>query len=462
MKLETYFSWVLGESEHIAEAVVLGPYLSSQFFSDLQRVAGRRITKETRITVLADDGWDDSELSNIQRLFESRVGCTPVTYQVRATLARGLVHAKLYYFKTRNMRSRRTKQILLLGSANASVQGFGTHAEAFAHVDLADISMQERRQLLEYVRRLQEGLDVEEMSFYLSGKSWVLLPSVNRVSGDEEGGFDSWLRRGMLCHDYRPDPRFGKLELKLKRALPPGSYGRAVRRWRAPESSGLYSLPYTSTGDIDDARGSKPRWKNKFFVETYYGFWTSRECYKERRGEFVLSTKGERHKALKEIAGASPDQHRRWIAEFERAVEDAFESVRQISLAERGPSVDTFFCMSNRHVDMELYRNVAKRKLHQDQVRAKDVTFAERFVRGCTFPKVPQMDDHFDEFAVDFCDTLLLKLTAPKMTSRIARQVAQALSTLKLDFPEDSEELLKTLRAKWSRISPFLLNYHAD
>src|SRR5690606_9127992 len=107
----------------------------------------------------------------------------------------GLVKAKLYCLEWVNAANNRRRHTLLAGSANASLPGYGTHAEAFVHVDLADVALLQKKEILEYFTELGLGRDVAYTSFYIQNKSWLSLPPLRVVKTAWPNGFDAWIRR---------------------------------------------------------------------------------------------------------------------------------------------------------------------------------------------------------------------------------------------------------------------------
>ncbi|WP_295387708.1 hypothetical protein [uncultured Thiodictyon sp.] len=224
MNLETYLELLHRNRYEIDDVLVIGPYLTKNFFDRLIELSGH----PRELTLLADDGWHQAQLDGIEQLYENRrpAGnrCQFRIIRVAAPNPSGLVHAKIIFFKLTNQTRTYTKQMLLLGSANASEQGFGVHAETFIHIDLADIKSSERPRLSKYISDLKIGRSVDEIWLTLQRASWIYLPEIKVVNAGIRSGFDAWLRRGHLCHKYQPDSVFGRLRLSLRKPIPPARF----------------------------------------------------------------------------------------------------------------------------------------------------------------------------------------------------------------------------------------------
>ena len=465
MELNEYFSDLLGKNFFVEEALVVGPYPSAKFFKSWQDSGtGNSVGfPRSKLTVVADDGWDRSQLDKIENLF-LRVGGknrrTVAIRRVAASNSQGLVHAKIYFFTLKNHEENYTKRILLVGSANASKYGFGVHSETFVSVDLADIDVEQRKLLISYLENLENGDDVESTWFTLGRNSWVMLPEIRAVSDPLQSGFDSWLRRGRLCYKYRGEQSFGKLTLQLKKPLPKSALeiGLGQFGFGADQDAQTFSREYV-TAPIDLEEKVQVPWRGKYFVETYLGFWTSSECYGEMSQTFTASRADERRHAIDEIAQASKLIQEGWLEEYEASLKNAVDSIAVRAGGPGSLAVADFFVLRNGTVDVNAYRSRAGKKLDLDQVRAHDDGFAERFISQYAFHRVPQLGDDFESFALDFCQTLIASRTQSKVVNRLAQILRVMEPTQLADSPE---ELLKILREEWSSLGQDLINYFRD
>lgn len=135
MNLESYLDTALKQGEYrIAECTIIGPYISAGFCTALLGRDQRSVRVRDRLTVLADDGWDPKQLVEIGKAHEESPGAA----RRRLTIARvrpnrgddpnrrasiGLVHLKLLHLRLERRDGKYSKQVLLIGSANASEHG---------------------------------------------------------------------------------------------------------------------------------------------------------------------------------------------------------------------------------------------------------------------------------------------------------------------------------------------------
>jgi hypothetical protein len=464
MEINEYFNDLLGKNFFVEDALVVGPYPSEKFFRQWQDSNAETIGfPRSKLTVVADDGWDRSQLDKIDALFSRVRGKNQRTVTIRRVAALntgGLVHAKIYFFTLKNHEENRTKKILLIGSANASTQGFGLHAETFVSVDLADIEVEQRRPLTRYLDGLTHGENVASTWFTLGRNSWVTLPEIRVVSELLQSGFDSWLRRGRLCYKYRSEQSFGKLSLRLKKPLPKTALelGLSQFGFGADQDSQNFSREYIAAS-TDVGEKTQAPWRGKYFVETYLGFWTSSECYREMSKTFTATRADERRHAIAEIAQASKATHAEWLEDYEISLTSTVNAIIHRAGGPGSLSIEEFFVLRNGGVDVSAYRLRASKKLELDQARAHDEGFAERFISQYAFNRVPQPGEDFENFALDFCQTLI----ALRMQSKLVNRLAQTLRELvPIQLADSPEELLKTLREEWSSVGQDLIIYFRD
>lgn len=472
MTLDEFFSYTLKDKFYVDQAVIVGPYPTKGFFENLQDLSKNDLKGATfsRLTILADDGWAQSQLNDIEKIYkvQSGKGTKLEVLRVSAPHQSGLVHAKIYLFYLKNIAGTYSKRVLLIGSANASNQGFGMHAETFVCIDIADIKdVDERKAVVAYFDNLVEHVDVAHVDFYLQRNSWIRLPSI-RASLDKKkvSTFDNWLRRGRLCHKYQVDQSFGRLALHLMMPLPKSLLESSINRYFgvAQDSQG-FSRNYVEMEDDEadfEFEQNRSPWRKKYFVETYYGYWTSGECFDAMMSEFVSSRAPERKQVLATIANADDQCQAKWMNEYTNALENVASTIIEQGKADKNISLEKFLRVDKGEVDLQYYRLAAKKKLQYDQRRARDSGFAERFISGYTFPTVPQVGDCFEAFALDFCQTLIAKLQARKRSNLLAMAVCEAIGDSEiyslLSVADESEEdtapirLLEYLRDNWSEI----------
>ena len=483
MTLDDFFSYTLKDKFYIDQAVIVGPYPTKGFFEKLQALSknGLKSAKFSKLTILADDGWAQSQLDDIGEMYK-----TPPAKQTKLEMLRvsaqhqsGLVHAKIYLFHLKNNAGTYSKRVLLIGSANASRQGFGVHAETFVCIDIADIKdIDEQRAVVAYFNNLKMHIDVRHVDFHLQRSSWVRLPAIKAAPNQEKGSsFDNWLRRGRLCHKYQIDQTFGRLMLHLMMPLPKSLLESNINKYfGAPQDTQGFSRNYVEMEndetemDIDsEFEQSRNPWRKKYFIETYYGYWTSGECFDTMQREFVSSRAHEREKIITTIESADDQLQANWINEYTNAVKNVASAIFEQEKKDKNISLEKFLRTKKGEVDLEYYRLAAKDKLKYDKRRAKDSAFSDRFISGFTFPTVPQVGDYFEAFALDFCQTLITKLQARKRSNLLARAVGDAIggSLYSLLYDTDQLEegaaparLLEYLRRNWSEIGDAISNFH--
>ena len=109
MQVIEYLKSILGEKYYLDEVLILGPYPSTEFVTELlcHSLQRRTPTSGPEVTLLIDDGWDTSRVDEIVEDIPSGRGIRqpkPTIRRVAASNARGLVHAKLYYFRVMNLK----------------------------------------------------------------------------------------------------------------------------------------------------------------------------------------------------------------------------------------------------------------------------------------------------------------------------------------------------------------------
>jgi hypothetical protein len=478
MQINEYLDWLLGDGFVLDEGLVVGPYPSPGFFlqlldSDKEKSGYPR----SKLTILADDGWDQEPLEVIVGEYRKRKGSgfPIIIHRVASENRIGLVHAKLYFFKLCNSADTYSRRILLIGSANASSQGFGVHAETYISVDLADIDTKQRREVVEYLRSLENGNDVPEIWFSVGKKkdSWVMLPAIQIVPKREQSGFDAWLRRGHLCHKYQRDPNFGKLALPLKHPLPKEEMeARIIRstKLRSESSSQSFSSPYAATWYGDNSSGSNddvvPGWRERYFLETYYGYWVSADCFTMKHLEFTESRALDRSKMLEEIHDATDNQQAAWLDEFRETI-GALEKAIAPGPGGKNPNrrdlLKKYVELKGDHIDVDHYCALAKNKLERDWKLTNDAVFWKRFRCGYEFPPLPPLGDYYEEFALDFCQTLLTKVSKKRRSkNRLARILQDHYSGKGSALPEEPADLLKDLRGDWGSLRIMIVSYWKD
>ena len=433
----------IGDGFHMARATIVGPYPTREFVEQVLSWG------PDEIVLAVDDGWPQERIEDIA-LACHETETKLLLRRVAPADRTGLVHAKLYLFDWTNDANSYHRHVLLAGSANASRQGFGTHAEAFVHIDLANINTPDKKAALQYFGALADGRDVPITKFYVLDKSWLSLPSLRIVHSAWPNGFDAWIRRGRLCHKYQADPSFGRLVLRLKKPMPQDVLGENLGNsgFSVVGETQTFSRPYVvyeSDNEIE-----RQTWRQRYFTETDYGYWTSAECFSELQKEFVAAKADSRQRALDNIRAMALGQRGRWIADFLDSIQDVFAG---LSATQR----EAYFeVKANGELDDSHYRRQAETKLGRDREKSMDSYFCSRFIAGFAFPLVPPLGDEFNEFVLILCANLLAKIQSRQIRNWLAivlrnHEIADSSTT--------ADELLFQLRTRWDDLKPELIEF---
>ena len=107
-------------------------------------------------------------------------------------------------------------------------------------------------------------------------------------------------------------------------------------------------------------------------------------------------------------------------------------------------------------INTRYYTNIATVKFNKDRRMAMDNTFATRYIHGYAFPSFPKVDEtSFEEFALSFCDEILLEINKGNTKSKLAK----AFQTANLGGFVDADDLLAELRENWQKYYKIITNY---
>lgn len=415
MKLDEYISYIKpGSTFSLDKLYVVGPYPSERFVAKICEILAPR-----SIVLVVDDGWPQEYIDDITdcaKAFKVKLKTKRV-----CPVSGGLVHAKLYYFVWRNEAGNRTKRKLLLGSANASLSGFGGHAETYINVDVGDLGKVGVEKVDTYFASLGRGDDVEMIMLDINEGAWLSLPAIKKAPKEKLSGFEAWIRRGRLCHAYQQDMSFGRLALNLKLSLPRTNLENSILNsgfGRETESKS-YGRNYVELDTPVEGGQIKLIWRKKYFIETDYGYWTSEDCFAYRSEEFVAPKAEKRREILNIIKGATALQKESWVDEFMAAVTDLVNQIKS------EVEISDYFNMVGDDLDWDHYRKSALKKIDADQQKSRDSYFVDRFISGFSFPLVPQLGDEFENFAMSLCVSL-----SKQINGTATGKLAQALRPL--------------------------------
>lgn len=431
--LKARFDYLIKAPENwrLHDLHIIAPYPTDGFFSDLIK----HFKPENKLHLYVDDGWPDFKVEEIEKiLIKEKVRYDEIK-RITAQNSR-LVHAKIYFFKWKNDDGGCIRHILI-GSANASLSGFGGNAETYALIWRGDIEpLEEKNQFpIEkiYFSALAKNGSCNECDLEIGQSSWVSLPAIKTVS-KAPSSFDSWLQRGYLCHKFDPTANFGKFVVKTTKPIPPsdGLAAFAQAKLQSVTASTQITDSYISQST---ARLGRVSWKSRLFVETIYGHWTSEDCYKSLNANFsaggARNRKGEIDTIIK-MANCRP-QTTNFLGKLQTAANLL------------GASASKYIRMKGGAIDSQYYSDVANEKFKKDKKMAADDTFATRYIHGYAFPSFPTVDEKsFEEFALSFCDEMVLEIEKGNTTNKLAKVLKAAnLGGL---YPED---LLLELRENW-------------
>jgi hypothetical protein len=248
---------------------------------------------------------------------------------------------------------------------------------------------------------------------------------------------------------------FGRLVLRLKEPMAQGELSESLGKsgFGVVGETQTFSRPYLPFG-TGEAGSERLLWRQRFFTETDYGYWTSAECFGVLQGEFVASDAGGRQRTLEAIRSASLAQRSVWIDGF-------LDSIRAVftALPDTEQRASYFCVLPNGDLDELHYRQHAEAKLARDREKSMDEYFAKRFTSGFAFPQVPPLGDEFEEFALTLCANLLAKAQGQHVRNWLAR----TLRNLNVVEPGMTPaELLASLRECWDELKPDLSHFFRE
>ena len=431
-----------------AALYVIGPYPTAEFLAKLKDAL-----RPKKLIVAVDEGWSNRQIEGIARLVQKGLRY--------AKSRNGFVHAKLYLAVWGT--SEKRTACLVWGSANASLGGFDRNAEAVSRLILNDDRTLTR--VLRYFEKLENSKGkIDSLDIAVSQRLRVQLPAFSFYSDNKRsvGSFDAWIQAGILCYRFTPDSRFGHVCFKLKKELPraPTEDIFVHDGFRRDTSTDSIRWAYCDVEAPDSGSASVPKWRAKYFVETWLGYWTSRECFSANEnvedGILVFRAKGEdrRQYTLDNIRNANRQEHTKWMNKF-------CESLSEV--AKRLDKPDNFLHIINDEIDFNKYKKQVRKQLENQKRQAKDPVFRERYVSGHAFHSVPPLResaDDFDDLVKDVCSGILASIGKPKTNNALALTIRDLCFPDK-DFSDwDATKLRKLLNETWSRHKDTILQYH--
>lgn len=272
------------------DVLVVAPYVEKEFFERLAKGLRPR-----RLSVIIDDGCRVGDIGMVTEAVSKIGGATASGLACVLGSSPGLMHLKLFYIVWRTP-GKRAARTLIVGSANATKQGFGgsvnaeliascrltngLHAEVIAWCDATIAAARSKGHT-----RVAAARDVE-LGKGLRSRLPAL--SVGRKKSALTS-FDLWVQRGWLLSEYRPDPGFLRIPINLAKGLSQTEQQRLVTDsgFLVPTKKRLtfpYALPEGHVAsDVDDEDVDEDEEiansRRKFFVWTQLGEWCSEECH---------------------------------------------------------------------------------------------------------------------------------------------------------------------------------------
>ena len=444
MKLSSLYEVISpSDSFSLSRVIIVGPYPTKDFFVDLSQL------EPSRIELYVDDGCSEDCINEIREKVRQN-NCIFSCDRVAPISGNGLVHSKIYFFEWVNSQGNRTKRRIVVGSANASQQGFGLHAETYVS---ADLPIKLSNLVLKYFQDLNNCYlsETEELELPFDNGVTIWFPRMKKVR--KISSFDAWLRRGRLCHKFDPDQSFAKLTLNLKKPLPSGVMDGIFSEYgfKKESESKVFNRAYIPHDD--EATSDNIKWRGTYFIETNYGHWTSSVCYSNEKKDFISISYFERENVINQVQNADKDQKDLWIKEFLQVIDKIKENINN-----SGYEVNEYLYINkNGCLNRREYRKSALKKLNNDSLKADDSIFVDRYISGFSFPRVPQMGDEFDDFAISFCDSVLNN-KKPKTPNRIVRAFREILKDR--PYIDSGKELLDYIRSEWNNIEDKVINFY--
>lgn len=422
---------------------IIAPYPTDSFFNELIN----HFKPENKLHLYVDDGWPNFKVEDIENVLNKHRVKYDEIKRIAASNSK-LVHAKIYFFKWKNDDGGCIRHILI-GSANASLSGFGGNAETYALIWRGDIEpLDEQNQFpieKNYFSALAKNGTCNECNLQIGQSSWISLPAIKTVS-KTLSSFDAWLQRGYLCHKFDPTPNFGKFVVKLTNSIPPSDGLSAFTQANLQSQTASTQITESYIPQLTGRPGKGSRkWKSKFFVETIYGHWASEDCYKELHETFSAEGAKDRKRDIDFILKMQNCNSQ--ITTFLNKLQTAANFLEK--------SASRYLKTNGRTIDTQYYRNIANAKFKKDMKIAADDTFATRYIQGYAFPSFPSVDEKsFEEFALSFCDEILLEINKGNTQNKLAK--AFRAKNFGAYYAED---LLFELRNNWPAHSEIIRNY---
>jgi hypothetical protein len=356
---------------------------------------------------------------------------------------------------------------LVWGSLNASRNAFEKNAEVLA---LATLNESQDKDLERYFHHLwdAETGTVSKLDRWLAeNRVRLVLPEFRFVSKAKSESFEGWLQSGLLCHKYERDQTFAKLEVTLESPLPKGRIEELFTDAGLSQDTDSKLFRWQYLGHMDGHAAPVERnWRATYFVETWLGFWTSDDCYRDCGTLFSAPNREQRQQVLSEVKESNISKHNEWtdgfIARLSRIVS---------GLRDQRELVSKYFKLKRTELDMDHYREKACKQLNAHRYRARNPIFEQRYTTGYAFPPMPRFrgaeapeGGSFDDFVQDWCDSVSVSMAKTKCTSRLVRVLREQLNkkrVMEVDIA-DGTKLRDIIRQLWGQIGAKVKTFHRE
>ncbi len=322
--------------------------------------------------------------------------------------------------------------------------------------------------VIDYFKRFESGSgSVPRLNVTLRPGLRLVLPGFSFSSSPAPSSFDAWVQSGRLCHRYDPDQTFGRIIVQLRRPLP-NAIDRLLAKIDLSSDRETRAVRYAYLPALTGDGERVPRWRPKYFLETWLGHWTSEKCYRERKDEFRLSHPAERERKLALVDAASEKQRETWLNALTSRIQSLAQALKGLR-----PRVDSgdYLLFSGGRLQIDHYRERAVEQLKRDQRRAARPAFRDRFLTGYVFPPVPSFRGaealegwSFDEFLDSLCDTISGAIVRGRVQNKLVlvlRDKAEVARVLRHDpRAMTGPELRQQLQDNWPDLESLLLRFH--
>lgn len=442
MNILDYVSIPNGGCEQL-QLFIVGPYPKESYIKTVYGGLSKARINKFEIIVYADDSWNIDEIEKIKRIDRERIS----VILVKSGKGEGLVHAKMYFLKAQNAQGE-SLYTLITGSANATISGMSHNAEVMTVTELTefdDSSQEKTKNYFEnFAREGSSSVDEVVAKFRNSEKSCVKLPALERAEKNKIS-FYSWLRSGYLFYKYDKDPNFGYIVIRLEKNLTDekNEFNKLIEEEGFITNKNAFSVLKYSYLDLKTKVNIPLK---KYALQSDYGFWISRECFKEKNEDFLQK------RVLTNIRNRVKEKnHDKEI--IKNKIKTSLEN-----LSKKSEIIQK--CIEENGIFNRIDSIVGK-KLKQDLALSKNEDFVFRYTMGVVLHKMPNFDeDDFDDFLNSAMASCLIKLKESRIDNSFVMKLRDIIPEGK-KF-KDASSLSKWLNDNWSDYYDQLRNYYKD